>query len=508
MRQLHQLDPLCLAHILSCCDTERDIVHASCASKLFHVPQPGLPPRSILQMALSMFCRETVAETQLCTDGWAGPPLSMAERTTKLYDQLASSSFTTMLQLESSSEQRLVDGLKRIATVPQTAQPYMLAPGYRCPTTCTLVPGASGRASFWPSKANIMAAAALAESRYIVLEKRKRGARYSCSVPEELQAGADPSRARDGNLHRAWQMSADAAGYAQPALGPNGSVILDRRCAGMAKLEYDDVMGIFAADGCFSASFQGDFCVIPHLVIKMQCCRDAVQLLACVQACIGAGTVIIRASNHLGYYVEVSWECGGAGALAFFAHYWRRGGTKAKQLQLCHLGLALGTMPKRAEHRAAAIAARNVFVAALKCGKAPILDAGKAFLFYRSLFHAYSRAEFFSWVTFFFEGDGSCTWKKGCRHVSIAQSDLGFLQAISKTFEQYGMAEMSIHLSRLAGSEQTPTCHKKTRDAYIGRLHGSKAIPLAQEMYAVYAARGMADFRKAKVLKTIGAVSL
>ena len=168
-------------------------------------------------------------------------------------------------------------------------------------------------------------------------------------------------------------------------------------------------------------------------------------------------------------------------------------------------------MPWRAEHRAAAIAVRNVFVAAIKCGKAPILDADKAFVFYHSLFHAYSRAAFFSWVTFFFEGDGSC--RRACAGVRVAevlihQSDLGFLQAISKTFKQYGMAEMSISLCALADSEQTPICHKKTRDAYIGRLHGSKAIPLAQEMYAVYAARGMADFRKAKDLKTIGAVSL
>ena len=399
-------------------------------------------------------------------------------------------------------------GQQLLETAPRAALPYELAPcySYTGPGACVQpVQGPSVASAPPPSAEAVSAAVRLAEASHLDLT-RHAAKEYHCVVPKELQKGkGDASRMAGGQLYETWKLHPEAAGWAQPVMG--APVLLDmKRCAGTARLSPHAALGFFSADGCFSLTFAGDYSVKVNIVISCKCSADAVQMIACVAMCIGgASTVRIDGTTHLGYYSEVRFSTYSRSALHFFACHWQKGGTKAKQMQLAclalneaRLGLGRGRGGSKvsAQERQAVMDARNVLVVAMSNGKAPTDDPVADRAFHVNLFSKFSRAEFFTWLMGFFEGDGSA--RQG--EIRFYQSDLGFLQAVGDMLLQFGHSEPRIFEHALATDEPTYSSFQKTRTAYNSSLRAHGAAVLAKEIYDVYVLSGLASFKKAKLL--------
>ena len=321
-------------------------------------------------------------------------------------------------QMNDVTRRRLVNGLKLIKCASGAANPYLLAPCYSLPDDrdprCAWSAPPAAPASVLPTPEVIARAVELAKSQHLTLD-REASQEYHCTVPAELEKGSSCARRiRGGDLYRAWLVDPAAMEYAQPPIGTN--IELPDSFAGEAWMGPADVLGMFSADGCFLYSAQGDSRMQMHADIQSKCTADSATLLVAARRCVGVGRVALSGNSHLGYYTTITWAMG-SGALPFLAAHWQLGGTKAAQLQLANLALTearVGMGRKLdGEERSAATDARNVLIAGLRRGKDPTEDAARVCEFHSGLFLDMGKDDFFSFLTFFFEGDGSVSETRG-----------------------------------------------------------------------------------------------
>ena len=324
--------------------------------------------------------------------------------------------WTSRLYMNEITRRRLTSGLMMIEGAPRAVNPYILAPCYDLPIAinqrCVWTPPAAPAISP-PHPMAVWDAVELAKSEHLTLD-REASQEYHCTVPAELEKGSSCARRiRGGDLYRAWLVDPAAMEYAQPPIGTN--IELPDSFAGEAWMGPADVLGMFSADGCFLYSAQGDSRMQMHADIQSKCTADSATLLVAARRCVGVGRVALSGNSHLGYYTTITWAMG-SGALPFLAAHWQLGGTKAAQLQLANLALTearVGMGQGVDREDSAATDARDVLVAGLRQGKDPTEDAARVCEFHSGLFLDMGKDDFFSFLTFFFEGDGSVSETRG-----------------------------------------------------------------------------------------------
>jgi len=414
--------------------------------------------------------------------------------------------WTSRLYMNEITRRRLTSGLMMIEGAPRAVNPYILAPCYDLPIAinqrCVWTPPAAPAISP-PHPMAVWDAVELAKSEHLTLD-REASQEYRCTVPAELEKGsACARRIRGGDLYHAWLVDPAAMEYAQPPIGT--SIELPDSFAGEARMVPADVLGLFSADGSFGCYAQGDFGVAIIAAIKGKCTADLATLLVAAKRCVGVGRVELTGDGHLGYYATITWKIG-ASALPFLALHWQLGGTKAAQLQLANLALTearVGVGRKLdGEDRSAATEARNVLMAGLRRGKDPTEDAAQVCEFHSRLFLDMGQDDFFSFLTFFFEGDGCVSYCSGQPPtIRFAQSNRGFLLAVSATLQHHGLKPLRVYKDGEGGV--SATAHERTRTAWQGCLQGVACLPLAKEMLRIYINRGFGTFRKARGLSRI-----
>ena len=409
-------------------------------------------------------------------------------------------------QMNDVTRRRLVNGLKLIKCASGAANPYLLAPCYSLPDDrdprCAWSAPPAAPASVQPTPEVIARAVQLAKSEHLTLD-REASQEYHCTVPAELEKGSSCARRiRGGDLYSAWLVDPAAMAYAQPPIGT--SITMPDSFAGEARMGPADVLGLFSADGSFGCYAVGDFGVGMNAVIMGECTADLATLLVAAKRCVGVGRVALSGGRHLGYYATITWEMG-AGAVPFLAAHWQMGGTKAAQLQLANLALTearVGMGRKLdGEERSAATDARNVLIAGLRRGKDPTEDAARVCEFHSGLFLDMGKDDFFSFLTFFFEGDGCVRENRGQPRIVFVQSNEGFLAGVSATLQHHGFEPLRV--SKRGVESVSATAHERTRSAWQGHLYGVACLPLAKVMLRIYTDRGFGAFRKARCLSRI-----